>query len=121
MTAPAVRTGVAPDPGDVHLRTVVEPGACTVTVTGEVDATCAPVLESGLLDVLTRPDVTVVLLDLSRVGFLGAAGLTALVVAHRTAERTGRLLRMRCGGNRTVLRPMELTGLSSVFSLVDAP
>jgi len=121
MTAPGVTSGVAPDPADVHLRTVVEPGACTVTVTGEVDAICAPVLEGGLLEVLTRPDVPVVVLDLSRVGFLGAAGLTALVVAHRTAERTGRLLQLRCGGNRAVLRPMELTGLTSVFRLLDAP
>ena len=121
MTAPGVTTGAALDPADVHLRTVVEPGAVTVTVTGEVDARCAPVLERGLLEVLTRPDVAVVELDLSRVAFLGAAGLTTLVLAHRTAERTGRLLRMRCGANRAVRRPLDLTGLSTVFTLVDAP
>jgi anti-sigma B factor antagonist len=121
MTAPGVATEVSPDPADLHLRTVVEPGGCTVTVTGEVDARCAPVLERGLLEVLTRPDVAVVELDLSRVAFLGAAGLTTLVVAHRAAERTGRLLRMRCGTNRAVRRPLELTGLSSVFALVDGP
>jgi anti-sigma B factor antagonist len=114
MTAPPVE----PDPGDLDIRTVPGPDCCTITVSGEVDARSAPVLGDRLLEVLRRPDVTVVELDLRRVTFLGSPGLTALVVAHRSALAAGRSLRMRCGATRAVRRPLEITGLSAVFTLV---
>ena len=115
MTAPPVD----PDPGDLDVAIAPGADACTVTVTGEVDALSAPVLCERLVDVLRRPDVAVVELDLRGITFLGSAGLTALVVAHRTAEETGRVLRMRCGSGRAVLRPLQITGLSTVFQIVD--
>jgi anti-anti-sigma factor len=72
-----------------------------------------------LLEVLGRPDVTDVELDLTGVTYLGAAGLKTLVIAHQAAERTGRRLTIRCGTSRAVLRSLHITGLSTVFSIVD--
>jgi anti-sigma B factor antagonist len=116
MTAPS-----GPDPGAfaVHVDTV--DGSCTVTVTGDVDVTSAPVLAGCLQSLLARPELTAVDLDLSGVTFLNAAGLRALAVAHRTARTTGTVLRVHVGRVRAVLRPLEITGLASTFAIDDAP
>jgi len=115
MTAPPFD----PDPGDMALRAVPGPDCCTVTVTGDVDARSGPVLADRLLDALDRSDVPTLELDLRGVTFLDSAGLTALVVVHRAATRTGRVFRLRCGTTREVLRPLEITGLSTLIPLVE--
>ena len=115
MTAPPV-----PDSGDLDIRTVPGSSACTVAVRGDVDAGTAPRFGGHLLEVLARPGVRTVELDLSDVTFLDSAGLTALVVAHRTAEDSGRVLSVRCGTGRAVRRPLEITGLSSILTVIDA-
>ena len=111
---------VDPDPEGIDIAIASCPDTCRVTVAGEIDARSAPVLCHHLLEAARRPDVTVVELDLRGVTFLGAAGLSALVTAHRAAEDAGRVLRMRCGSRRAVLRPMQITGLYSEFRVVDA-
>ena len=108
------------DTGDLDVRVGMIDGGCTVTVAGEVDTLGAPVLGGCLDQLLARPDVRTVELDLSGVTFLDSAGLTALVRAHRRAEGTGRVLRVRCGTGRAVLRPLQITGLVDVLTLVDA-
>jgi anti-sigma B factor antagonist len=135
MTAPGVDTGpddpaldepssmdhssIDPGPDDLVLRTTDGPGGCTVQVCGDVDTRSASVLADRLLQELDRG--TAVELDLRLVTFLDSAGLTALVAAHRAAEAAGRVLRLRCGTSRAVLRPLQLTGLTSVLTLVDGP
>ncbi len=113
MTVPCLD----PDPTQLDIRTCPSPRGCTISVRGDVDATTAPALRAKLLEVLRRAgDVE---LDLRDVTFLDSAGLTALVAAHQEASSTGRTLRMRCGTSRAVLRPLEITGLTSVFTIVD--
>ena len=114
MTAPPVD----PVPRDIDVQTVIGPGGCTTTVTGDVDTAGAPRLGERLLELLGRPDVTDVELDLTAVTYLGAAGLRTLVIAHQTADRTGRRLTVRCGDSRAVLRSLQLTGLSTVLTIV---
>ncbi|CCH90800.1 putative Anti-sigma-B factor antagonist [Modestobacter italicus] len=106
---------------DLDVRVGMIDGGCTVTVVGEVDTLGAPVLGGCLDELLACPDVRAVELDLSGVTFLDSAGLTVLVRAHRTAEGSGRVLRLRCGTGRAVLRPLQLTGLVDVLTLADAP
>jgi anti-sigma B factor antagonist len=107
------------DPTRIDVRTETSGTACTVTVSGEVDASTAPGLRGCLLEVLARPDVAAVELDLRAVTFLDSAGLSALATAHRTADSAGRRLTMRCGNARAVLRPLQITGLWDVFTVVD--
>jgi anti-sigma B factor antagonist len=92
----------------------------TVTVAGDLDTLGAPVLGRCLEDLLADPDVRAVELDLSGVTFLDSAGLTVLAWAHQRARRAGQVLRMRCGTGRAVLRPLQITGLADVFTIVDA-
>ena len=114
MTAPPVD----PVPRDIDVQTVITPDGATISVTGDVDAAGAPRLGAHLLELLGRPDVTDVELDLTAVTYPGAAGLRTLVIAHQTADRTGRRLTVRCGTSRAVLRSLQLTGLSTVLTIV---
>ncbi len=104
----------------LDVRPVVSAGACTVVVTGEVDHLTAPHLRDALLGVLGRPHLPRdVVVDLSRVTHLGAAGLTALAVAHRAAADGGRVLHVRCGTARAVIRPLQVTGLWQVLTTAE--
>ena len=116
MTAPPP----VPDPPGIDIQTVPSREGCLTTVSGDVDDTTAPSLGECLLEVIGRPDVAAVDLDLSRVTFLDSAGLRTLVIAHQTAQRTGRALRIRCGTSQAVTRPLQITGLSAVLTIVDA-
>ena len=101
---------------DVQLATSAR--GCSVTVHGEVDSTTAPGLRDCLIEALSRPGSGPVELDLSRVTFLDSAGLSALAAAHRAALTAGRELRLRCGTARAVVRPLQITGLWDVFTVV---
>ena len=108
------------DPNRIDLQVSTSSGACRVLVRGEVDSTTAPGLRDCLLDVLARPGLTALEVDLAQVTFLDSAGLSALAVAHRAAVSGGRALGVRCGTARAVVRPLQITGLWDVFTLVDA-
>ncbi|MGA6161133.1 STAS domain-containing protein [Amycolatopsis magusensis] len=88
-------------------------GALVVEVVGEVDLESA----SALLDAMTtaidhaHPDPCIV--DLTRVGFLNAAGLTALLDASRHTPRP----RLVVDGNSCVIRPIEIAGLDNALKL----
>jgi anti-sigma B factor antagonist len=104
----------------LDVRPVVSAGACTVVVAGEVDHLTAPHLREALLGVLCRPHLPRdVVVDLSRVTHLGAAGLTALAVAHRAAADGGRVLHVCCGTARAVIRPLQVTGLWQVLTTAE--
>ena len=107
------------DPTRIDVRSATSADGCTIAVSGEIDASTAPGLRSCLLEVLDRPDAVAVEVDLTGVTFLDSAGLSALATAHRAAEAGGRTLRMRVGGTRAVVRPLQITGLWDVFVVID--
>ncbi|MCZ2813763.1 MULTISPECIES: STAS domain-containing protein [unclassified Modestobacter] len=113
----ALNVDVDPTRIDVHAAT--SSAGCTVSVSGEVDSATAPGLRGCLLEVLARPGTTTVEVDLRGVTFLDSAGLSALATAHRSAQAGGRDLRMRCGTTRAVARPLQITGLWDVFTIID--
>jgi len=108
------------DPTRIDVRAATSSSGSTVCVTGEVDSTTAPGLRNCLLEVIARPGTTAVEVDLRGVTFLDSAGLSALATAHRAAVAGGRELRMLCGTTRAVVRPLQITGLWGVFTVVDA-
>src|SRR3954470_14090351 len=108
------------DPTRIEVRAATSSSGTTVHVAGEVDSTTAPGLRTCLLEVLGRAGDGAVEVDLREVSFLDSAGLSALATAHRAAEAAGRVLQMRCGTTRAVVRPLQITGLWTVFSVVDA-
>ncbi|TWP52360.1 STAS domain-containing protein [Lentzea tibetensis] len=76
--------------------------------------TTAPGLRTTVGDHSTSGSKLV--LDLSRVTFLGSAGLAVLVEASQQTKTRGVELRV-VAVERAVTRPLEATGLGDVFSV----
>ncbi|HEV2780715.1 MAG TPA: STAS domain-containing protein [Actinophytocola sp.] len=94
------------------------PDVAVLRLTGDLDLLTAGVLHGRLWPHLERPNSTVVL-DFAQVGFLGSAGLSELVAANDTATKNGVRL-VLVASSRTVLRPLEITGLRSLFQVFDS-
>lgn len=101
-------------PGGFSVRPEELAAAVVLTVTGEVDMATAPELEESIKTALDRgPEVLVV--DLSGVSFLASAGMSVLIGGNQLAgDRTE--FRLVATGSAT-LRPMELTGIATTFSI----
>jgi len=81
-----------------------EPGVAVLKVDGEVDVATAAPLTSALDDLAERrPRVAVV--DLTKVDFLGSAGLAALALASEHGD-----VRV-VAPTRQTARPLSITGL----------
>jgi anti-sigma B factor antagonist len=87
-----------------------EPGSVLLEVGGEIDAASAPELAAALGPVWAKAPTRVVL-DLSRVTFLGTAGLAELLRAADRADSAALVLRL-VGGTRCVDRAVEVAGLA---------
>jgi anti-sigma B factor antagonist len=91
-------------------------GVRVMHVVGEIDTLTAPVLRDRVNEQLA--DVSLLVLDLSDVTFLGSAGLAVLVAAKdEAAQRKCRLLLVL--GSRIVSRALEATGLLGLFEVAD--
>jgi anti-sigma B factor antagonist len=116
----AVVEGGVPDDLRFDVRAPASPGPWTVTVIGEVDCQTAPSLRAVLRDVLAGPDLPDgLVVDLSGVTSLDACGLTVLAVAHHVACSAGRVVGIRCGTARAVIRPLQITGLWNDLTIID--
>jgi anti-anti-sigma factor len=86
-----------------------------VTARGDVDQSTSPLFLARLQDRIHHlgPDLVV---DLTRIGHFGAAGISALVHARATARAAGVDIVVVAAG-RVVLRSLRITGMESVFDL----
>jgi anti-sigma B factor antagonist len=83
-----------------------------VQLKGEIDASNAGQV-AGLADALDG--ATVIILDMSGVSFLGAAGLTALLQLAVRLSLTGRHLVLTGTDHHPVRRPIAICGLDSII------
>jgi anti-anti-sigma factor len=89
-------------------------GVSVVAVGGEIDMLSAPELRSAVRAQLDGS--TVLVLDMTRVRFLGSAGLAVLVEALQQSKRRGTEFHV-VAVDRAVTRPLVATGLGDVFSV----
>jgi anti-sigma B factor antagonist len=80
-------------------------------LSGDIDLASSDTAAAAISE-RQRDKPPVLVLDLSRVDFLGACGLTLLVLARRRAAADGGVL-LVAGCGRAVLRGLEVTGLLS--------
>jgi anti-sigma B factor antagonist len=99
---------------DVTVRPVGD-RTIVVAVAGELDLATAPTLKTELIKSLARGYRDVVL-DLSRVAHMDSTGLAVLIGLRERIKDDGRLA--LAGTPETVLRVLELTGLTGQFELV---
>jgi anti-sigma B factor antagonist len=105
----------APRPGSLSLSTRwTEPDVVVLSVAGDLDMLTSPQLAESLRELLDRRPRTVVV-DLSKVDFLGSAGLAVLVTAHERIE-SRESLRIVASARETQ-RAFSMTGLDELLDL----
>lgn len=85
--------------------------ATIATVVGEIDISSAPEFRAAITEAIQTSTLPVVVIDLTGVTFLGSPGLAALITAEAQAAERRVRLGVVTGGNRIVLRPLQITGL----------
>ena len=108
----------APDHTRLLSVTALPPGRPdhgVVEVAGEVDTYTAPLLDACLTTQTRRRGVATLTVDMRRVTFLGAAGVSALARAQRRCRMRGARLTVVPDGQGRVLRPIRLGGLDDVL------
>jgi anti-sigma B factor antagonist len=115
-------TAGVPQPDEL-LRVWCEPGSTdrdvVVFAAGEIDLVSASKLCAVLDELDARPaPPAVVVVDLTKVTFLGSVGLSLLVEQDRRCRDAGGDLRV-VTGNRLVARAIAMTGLSETLTLFD--
>jgi anti-sigma B factor antagonist len=94
-----------------------QPGVVVVHVAGEIDASTAPLLESGLRALAAHHPEHLVL-DLSRVTFMGSHGGSLLVRAARNDGGVrGRLHLVGVTENPPVERVLDVMGLTKILDI----
>jgi RNA polymerase sigma-B factor len=91
--------------------------AVVVSVIGEIDELTESPLEDHLSGVLAARPARLII-DLSRITFLGAAGLSVLINARHTAVQQGTTLQLRAPHRQGVARSLEITGLDRLFEIL---
>jgi anti-sigma B factor antagonist len=118
MTATAVVRQQDRHPRAGFLTVMAEPnrfGAVVIAVRGDVDWITGPLIRDALLTQL-RPTGPPLVIDLTDVDFLGAAGLTALETVREAAVAAGVRLCL-VARTRVVLLPLTVTGLDRRFDI----
>lgn len=93
-------------------------GVVVLSVAGELDLLTTDALETELRAVLAPPN-HVVVLDMSEVHFLGSSGLSTLLASAEAAKSGGVDFRL-VANERVILRPLEITGVRSAFTVFDS-
>lgn len=105
-----------PCAGDLDVSlTRPYPDTAVLAVRGEIDTLTSPEFTAATDDLLTAPG-DVLVMDLTEVRFLASSGLAVLISAAHRAEDRGIRLRLVVP-NRTVRRPLEITGTATLFDL----
>jgi anti-sigma B factor antagonist len=105
----------------LHLTTSRHNGTVTVALSGELDIATTERLRSHLLGLLQEAchgDVAVVL-EVSRLSFIDAAGLGVLVSVHNHAQRQRTQLRI-AGAPPPMRRLLRMTGLDTHLHMIGA-
>jgi anti-sigma B factor antagonist len=98
----------------------IEDGTTTIAVAGDLDMATVDLLRRHIVHALcpdNAPPPAKLVLDLDKVTFLGSVGLALLTDVRRDSQRQGTALALRGARHRTVLRPLEVTGLAALFVL----
>lgn len=101
----------------LHVQREMHGFAVVVRAAGEVDHHTVPVLRTELATAIAMatPPFPVVV-ELTMIGFCGAAGLNELVTQNERTSSAGIPLRI-VGSHPAIMRPIALTGLDEVLPL----
>lgn len=101
------------------VRTEDRSDVLVMWVEGDVDGLTAPRLSSAIANAFDKLAGRTLVLDLTKVRFLGSVGLRTLRDSAREAvhHQGSQPLRVVVDHQRPVIRPIEITGLDQILSL----
>lgn len=103
---------------ELNVSTSSQGGHAVVTATGELDLYTAPRLQAALAGLL-REQVDRVVVDLSGVEFCDSTGMNVLLAAMKRLKEQGGTFEL-AAPRPAVKRILQVTGLDTVFSILDA-
>jgi anti-sigma B factor antagonist len=103
---------------ELNVSTSSRGDHAVVTATGELDLYTAPRLQTALAALLRGQERRVVV-DLSGVEFCDSTGMNVLLTAMKRLKEQGGAFEL-AGPRPAVRRILQVTGLDSVFTIVDA-
>jgi anti-anti-sigma factor len=109
MTTKPPATGHAPIPHEIVLTVLCRPAYTIAKMRGELDVATAPALRERLAALL-RPQLRLLVLDLSEIWFCDAAGLAVLIGTQRRAALLGTTLRL-AAPRPLIAKVLHTTGL----------
>jgi anti-sigma B factor antagonist len=114
---PVVAQSQSIDLGGLTLRTTGEGDAQTVVLAGEMDLANSPGVERELKRVETS-EPSVLVIDLSALGFVDSSGVRVLIDAHARAAEDGRRLVIRRPPGR-IMRILSLGHIDELLEFAD--
>jgi anti-anti-sigma factor len=109
--------GACPPPPTIGITlSRAHPSALLAQVHGELDMATAPRLYEQLVPALEQDEHSLLVVDLTHVPFLAAAGIAALLRLHALARERNVTLRV-VASHRPVTRPLQLLGLTTTLDL----
>ena len=84
--------------------------AVVLMVSGDIDVTSAPALDSAIRRAVTTTGLELVQVDLSEVDFLDSSGISSLLLGRRGADERGVAFRVT-GAHGIARQVLELTGV----------
>lgn len=97
----------------MELQKISENGVLNITITGRVDTTTAPLLESELKGDFDSCEQMI--LDFTNVEYISSAGLRVLLYAHKTMARKGGLTVRNA--DEDIMEIFEVTGFASFLNI----
>lgn len=103
--------------GLLQIRRIHDEHGTSLTLSGELDLSCAGKLERHLAEIeAEHPDR--ILIDLAGLEFMDSSGLAVMIRANQSAQANGHRLCLR-PGSLQIQRLFELTGVAERFTFAD--
>jgi anti-sigma B factor antagonist len=94
----------------VSVSTHAEGGEATVSVSGDIDLSSGPSVETAIAMAVSRSDTSATVVDLSGVDFLDSSGISILLKGRRLADQRGVAYRV-VGARGMVRTVLDMTGV----------
>jgi anti-sigma B factor antagonist len=105
---------------ELKVKSQIQGDRTVVAVRGEIDLYTVPQLHGELSTALAGDGPVRLIVDMSGVEFCDSTGMNVLLAAHRKAREQGGDLEL-AGPRPTVRKILQVTGLESVFTVLDDP
>ena len=102
--------------GDVimNIETVFNDSEVVLNISGRLDTTTAPRLETGFMKI--EATCKSLILDLAKLEYISSAGLRVLLKMQKTMAAKGGMKLLHV--NKTIMEVFEITGFSDILNIV---